>query len=212
MRVLTREERKDQTKRQLLDAARRVFLREGFLRATVEEVAAEAGFTTGAVYSAFGGKAELFLAVLDERIDERADGMRVAAHGAETPEDAARAVARQWIETLRGEPAWTLLLIEFWVYAARDPALHEQVIERHRRPLEAAAGIMTELVGRHPEFDLLMPPIDLARASSAIGHGFALEKLLDPEGVDDELLEWMFSMFFRSATPLNVERRGEMET
>lgn len=212
MRVLTREERKDQTKRQLLDAARRVFLQQGFLRATVEQVAAEAGFTTGAVYSAFGGKAELFLAVLDERIDERAEGMRGAAKGAETPEEAARAVARQWIETLRGEPAWTLLLIEFWVYAARDPALHGDVIERHRRPLEAAAGIMTELGGRHPEFDLLMPPIDLARASSAIGHGFALEKLLDPEGVDDELLEWMFSMFFRSATPLNAERRGGRET
>ena len=104
MRVLSREERKDQTRRQLLDGARTVFLREGFLRATVEEVAAEAGFTTGAVYSAFGGKAELFLAVLDERIDERARGMREAARGAAGPEIAARAVARQWIETLRREP------------------------------------------------------------------------------------------------------------
>lgn len=212
MRVLTREERKDQTRRQLLDAGRDVFLREGFLRATVEQVAAEAGFTTGAVYSAFGGKAELFLAVLDERIEERAHGMREAARGAENPEDAGRAVGRQWIETLRREPAWTLLMIEFWVYAARDPELYREVIERHRRPVEVAAGIITDLGARHPEFDLLMPPIDLARASSAIGHGFALEKLLDPDGVSDELLEWMFSMFFRSATPLNEERRREVAT
>ena len=209
MRILTREERKDQTRRQLADAGRRVFLREGFLRASVEQVAAEAGFTTGAVYSAFGGKAELFLAVLDERIAERARGMIEAAKGAANPEAGARAVARQWIETLRREPDWTLLLIEFWVYAARDEELHKQVIARHRRPLEAAIKAMAGIVAQHPEYEPLLPLIDLARASSAIGHGFALERLLDPDGVSDELLEWMFSLFFAAAVPIHEEPAKE---
>jgi AcrR family transcriptional regulator len=212
MRVLTREERKDQTRRQLLDAGRRVFLREGFLRASVEEVAAEAGFTTGAVYSAFGGKAELFLAVLDERIDERARGVREAARGAASPEAGARAVARQWVETLRREPDWTLLLIEFWVYAARDSELYQEVIARHRRPIRAATMAMEDVAAHHREFQLLLPVADLARAASAIGHGFALEKLLDPDGVSDDLLEWMFSLFFRAAAPVSQDPTGKAGT
>lgn len=212
MRVLTREERKDRTRRQLLDAGRTVFLREGFLRATVDEVAAEAGFTTGAVYSAFGGKAELFLAVLDERIEDRATGMREAARGAASPEAAARAVARQWIETLRRDPDWTLLLIEFWVYAARDAGLYQEVIDRHRRPLEAGTRVMDEVLAQHREFEPLLPLADLARASSAIAHGFALERLLDPDGVSDDLLEWMFSLFFRAAVPVHQEPAGGVET
>jgi AcrR family transcriptional regulator len=174
-------------------------------------VAAEAGFTTGAVYSAFGGKAELFLAVLDERIEERARGMVEAARGAANPEAGARAVARQWLETLRREPDWTLLLIEFWLYAARDAERHKEVIERHRRPLQAAMRAMEGIVAQHPEYGPLLPLIDLARASSAIGHGFALEKLLDPDGVSDELLEWMFSLFFTAAVPIHEERAGDGE-
>jgi PAS domain S-box-containing protein len=54
------------TRVELVDAARRVFLRSGFHGASLDEISAEAGYTTGAVCSRFGGKDELFLAVLDE--------------------------------------------------------------------------------------------------------------------------------------------------
>src|SRR5690349_10270895 len=60
----------------VLDAARAVFLRAGYHGATVEAVAAEAGFTIGAVYSRFRGKAELFLALLEQRITERIGQLR----------------------------------------------------------------------------------------------------------------------------------------
>lgn len=211
-RPLTREQRKAQTRTQLLDAARKVFLREGFLRASVEEVAADAGFTTGAVYSAFGGKAELFLAVLDQRIDERARDMHEAARTAPSPEAGARNVARQWIDTLRQEPEWTLLLIEFWVFAARDPRLQKEVTARHRRLMEATARIWDEAAAAHPEMELLLPPLDMARVGSGMGHGFALERLVDPEGVPEDLLESMFSLFYRSAALIHEEPAGEVET
>ncbi|MET0831731.1 MAG: helix-turn-helix domain-containing protein, partial [Acidimicrobiia bacterium] len=60
----TRVERKAQTRSDLLTAARRVFLRSGFHGASVEEIAEEAGYTKGAVYSNFEDKAALYLAVL----------------------------------------------------------------------------------------------------------------------------------------------------
>src|SRR4029450_1609728 len=74
---LTRAEKSVQTRAQLLGCARRLFLRRGFHAASLELVAEEAGFTIGAVYSRFGSKADLFLAILDEHID------RIVARGAE---------------------------------------------------------------------------------------------------------------------------------
>ena len=71
-RVTTRAERNARNRDALLDAARAVFLRSGYHGTTVEAIAREAGFTTGAIYSRFAGKADLFLALLEEQIEERA--------------------------------------------------------------------------------------------------------------------------------------------
>ena len=69
---LTRPERKAATRRELLDAARTVFLRRGFHGASLDEIAEEAGYTKGAVYSNFEDKDALFLAVLDAGYGRRA--------------------------------------------------------------------------------------------------------------------------------------------
>ena len=73
---LTRAESKDQTHRLLLDAAERVFVRLGYQGATLDFIAAEVGFTKGAVYWHFKNKEALFLELL-------ADGMRRSAGDAE---------------------------------------------------------------------------------------------------------------------------------
>src|SRR5829696_2161842 len=65
---LTRDERRIETRTDLLDAASRVFARQGFHAATLEDVAREAGYTTGAIYSNFAGKDELFLAAFEHQI------------------------------------------------------------------------------------------------------------------------------------------------
>ena len=57
MARLTREQQKVATRAALVEAARSVFARRGFQAATVEEIAAEAGFSTGAVYDLSGGRA-----------------------------------------------------------------------------------------------------------------------------------------------------------
>src|SRR5881409_2831591 len=65
---LTRTERQAQTRADLLEAAARVFARRGFAGASVEAIAAEAGFTRGAFYSNFSSKEELFAELLQERV------------------------------------------------------------------------------------------------------------------------------------------------
>jgi hypothetical protein len=67
----SRAEKKAETRQRLLDAAGRVFARRSFHGASVDEIAEEAGFSKGAVYSNFASKEDLFLALLERRIDER---------------------------------------------------------------------------------------------------------------------------------------------
>src|ERR1051326_9517460 len=69
---LSRAEQNDRNRALLLAAARRVFLARGYYAATLEQIADEAGFSKGVVYSRFASKADMFLALLEERIDERA--------------------------------------------------------------------------------------------------------------------------------------------
>jgi AcrR family transcriptional regulator len=61
---LTREESKARTRDELLRAASRLFLRNGFVDTSLSDIADEAGLTKGAVYSNFDSKEDLFLAIL----------------------------------------------------------------------------------------------------------------------------------------------------
>src|SRR3982751_815015 len=54
---------------ELLSAALRVFARRGYRDAGVDEIAAEAGYSKGALYWHFSGKEELLMALFEERID-----------------------------------------------------------------------------------------------------------------------------------------------
>src|ERR1700751_5651328 len=68
---LTPERRRAMTRTHLLEAAAEVFREEGFHGATLDEGARRAGFTKGAVYSNFKSKDDLFLAMMDDRIERQ---------------------------------------------------------------------------------------------------------------------------------------------
>ncbi len=69
---LTREQSRAQTRERLLEAARGVFARNGFHGSSVEEIASAAGFSTGALYSNFEGKEDLFLVLMEREIEKHA--------------------------------------------------------------------------------------------------------------------------------------------
>ena len=103
----------------MLSAASKVFARRGYHRATVEEIASEAGFTIGALYSNFAGKEELFLALADRQVTERVaevGAMADAAEGEEPNKDA----AEQFRAFLERDPEWPLLFYEFWSLSVRN--------------------------------------------------------------------------------------------
>jgi AcrR family transcriptional regulator len=135
---LSRREQNERNRAAILESARAVFLGAGYHGASVDAVAREAGMTTGAIYSRFEGKADLFLALLEQRIAERA--LQFAGVGGATRASAAEEFARRWSEIMRSDLDWSLLVIEFRVHAARDPELAERYADLHRRALSALAG------------------------------------------------------------------------
>ena len=120
-RRLSRDERKAETRTALLDAASRVFARRGYHAAAVDEVAEEAGFSTGALYSNFDGKEDLFLALLQREIERQVDAVAAVVADRETLDERARGGAEYWIEFLDREPELVLLFMEFWAFAVRNP-------------------------------------------------------------------------------------------
>ena len=205
---LTRAERSAQTRAELMASARQLFLRRGFHAASLEQVAEEAGFTIGAVYSRFGSKADLFLAILDERIDQLvAEVAQVAALDQPLGEHAELLAGRR-MALLEREREWFPLVLEFWAHAARDERLRREFGTRHERLVGAYAGLIEADYARLG-LPLPLAPEVLARAVVAMGNGVALERLTDPARVPDGLLSTMAIAFLRgAAADAPAERRS----
>jgi AcrR family transcriptional regulator len=204
---LTRMQRQEQTRAQLLDAALRVFLRRGFHGASLDEIAEEAGYTTGAVYSNFKGKDDLFLAVLDAEAQRRFPLHSALMLDAPSIEEGLRASAREMAQYARAHPGWTGVYVEFWTHASRRTELRARVAEQHERLLDTVGGLVAEWAGRWGvEFKL--PAREVVRGTYAISRGLGLEALLaDEPGAVDQLEE----MFLAYAMGLIRARPGAGE-
>jgi AcrR family transcriptional regulator len=182
----TREESKARNREALLEAARAVFLACGYSGTSVEAVASQAGLTIGAVYSQFGGKADLFLALLERRIEQRLQQAASVVHDA--GEEAAAALLRQWAGILREEMGWTLLVIEFRVLAARQPELNARFAALHQRLIDG----MAEALQRAARDGGTAAPArldEVVRAGLAFGTGAALARVAEGDAFTDELAE-----------------------
>jgi AcrR family transcriptional regulator len=187
---LNREEKKALTRARLVEAAQTVFARRGFHGATLNEIADQAGLSTGAVYSNFKGKEDLFLALLDESVSRRVDEIREILESEPTPQGQAERLAVQWMEILDHEPEWFRLFIEFWSHALRDPELHRDFTARWHRLRDAIADLV-EAQAREAGTRLPLPVQQFATAVIAMGNGFALEKLTDPDAAPNQLYVFM---------------------
>jgi AcrR family transcriptional regulator len=190
--VLTRREKQEQTRERLLGAAVRVFARRGYQQASVEEIAAEAGFTTGAVYSNFSGKEELFLALADREVEDRVAEIRAVADAAERGERPGAEAAEQFRQFLERDRDWPLLSYEFWSFGVRNPKLQEE-FGRRRQAVSGALADTLERVAAQAGFRLRFPAPALATAISASLNGLAFERAADPDAIPDEVFEEFIS-------------------
>jgi AcrR family transcriptional regulator len=197
---LTRKEKQAETRRRLLDAAERVFLRRGLQGSSVEEIAAEAGYTRGAFYSNFTGKDELFVELLQDRVYRQYAEM---AEQAQAQEGTPREQLRWGIERLRDvqkdeQGRWLFRLwLECLTQAARDEEFRKLAAtfwSGNRALLARQAEEQFKELGRKPP----LPVEQLATAMIALDVGLVIQHQVDPAEVPLDVYVPLFDLLFGS--------------
>jgi len=193
MARLTRAQSQAQTRRRLIDAAATVFARRGFHGASIDEVAEEAEFSKGAVYSNFDSKDELFLAVLEDRLHSQANFFGQLAQRAHTqPADDLLAL----LPPLDGpDEVWCLLECEFWLYALRNAAISKRVAALYKEYRSELAPIAASYASDE------LSPGDVVSAAIALYYGLTLQWHADPGVIQPDLVARVLRALERAATP-----------
>src|SRR3954452_24287092 len=176
--------RKDQVRSRVLQAAAEVFAARGFAAATLDQVAAAAGFTKGAVYSSFGSKDELFLALMQAEVAARVEAVEEALRRAS---DLPGALAAVGAELSRTDATWHLLFLEFWQRAVRDPAVRTAFVASRRALRARVTEVVERFLAAHP-VSTGWDAASLTVVLVALTHGLAVEALPDPSAVPGDLL------------------------
>jgi AcrR family transcriptional regulator len=180
--------RRDDVRRRLLDAALHVFADTGFDAASIDQVAAAAGFTKGAVYSNFASKDELFFALMDQQVTARIAVSRqvLQAHPAGDPGEALARIGDQLTEAFGQDRDWQLLFLDYWRRAVRDEQVRHQFVQ-HRRALRASITTVIDALPYDPA-QIGLTSDELVTLVLALFNGLAIERLTDPGTVPDDLL------------------------
>src|SRR6185437_1455511 len=176
-RVRTRPTR-DDTREKLFEAAARVFEEQGIGGASIEAIAAAAGFTRGAFYSNFGSKDELISAMLEEHLAQTIRRNLELLESHKTPADfiaALRSMDRNRLDPLGRSP---LLHMEMILYVARAEKRRPELAKRLRARRELVKTIV-ETTSRNR--DGSKDPAWTAAILLAMEDGFRLHRLIDPE-------------------------------
>jgi AcrR family transcriptional regulator len=160
----------------ILAAAAAEFEEQGFHPATVERIAARAGFTKGAVYSNFDGKFALFLALLDAESSSRGALLSGLGDPGDSPDDAVRRVAGAMVHLMTHAKLPTMVLAEVRAYASRSPELAARFAASRTRIIE---DITRQVVGATERLGLrlLVPAEEATYAIVALLNGIPLEQV-----------------------------------
>ena len=170
----------------LLQTAARVFAERGYAGTSVDRIVAAAGLSKGTFYWHFASKEELFLTLVDERIDAPARALM---------DQRAPAVSEGLAGLFTAERELLVLLQEYWAAAARN----QSVANRYRARSDALTNTLAAmLTARHEEtgVPLTTPPERLATAFVALAHGLSMEAAVNPDAVDGSLYGEILSLVY----------------
>jgi AcrR family transcriptional regulator len=177
-RVRTRPTR-DDTREKLFEAAARVFEEHGIGGASIEAIAAAAGFTRGAFYSNFDSKDELIIAMLEDHVAQsitRMHGLLAKHQNLADFIDALKSMDRSQQDPLGRSP---LLHMEMILFVARAEKRRPELAKRLRARRKLIVDIVesAKQSGRNGRLD----PAWTGAIVLALEDGFRLHWLIDPE-------------------------------
>ena len=130
------------TRRKLLDAAEKIFARDGFEAARLEDIASLAGYTRGAFYANFDGKEDIFFALLEHWVSRRLSEAESLLAQRESPAKRLRAL-REHYAHITQDRRLALLSLEFKLFAIRHPEAHARLRARQQRIRRSAPSVRT---------------------------------------------------------------------
>jgi AcrR family transcriptional regulator len=183
---MSRAEQQQRTRDDVLEAADRLFVEQGFHATSVDQIAEAAGYTKGAVYSNFAAKEDLFFAVYERRVARSVAELERTLARADSP--------RAWLESVADDTSarrgrddrWMSTFFEFWAYVVRRPALRERFAAIHGRMHEPFVTALERHADEH-RIELPIAPLQLHLAMSSMSLGLVLERLIAPDGLDADL-------------------------
>jgi AcrR family transcriptional regulator len=197
---LTPDRRRQQTRDHLLAAAAQVFAERGFHGASLDAVAAAAGFSKGAVYSNFKNKEDLFLALLESIYSREMKLLRATLEASEVPPESRLTDFLPLILDGVGQTPspenWAVLYMEFALFAMRNPAAQRKLAEIDEANIAAVAELLSEEKTGLKGAELKKA----ARIIEALFRGISIMRSLDPSAVDEAFLASALSFVSRALT------------
>jgi AcrR family transcriptional regulator len=183
------------TKEKLLEAAGRIFARDGFEAARLEDIASAAGYTRGAFYANFKDKEELFFALLEQWVHERmAEVNALLEQQKRSPEGQLRALRNYYVQTAK-DRRLALLSLEFTLYAIRHPAAHTRLRTRSKR-LRSGGAALVRRIAQSKGRSLPASAEATATALGALANALFLEHVVDPKAITEAGVRTLLGISF----------------
>jgi len=182
------------TRARLLRAAEKVFARDGFEAARLEEIAAEAGYTRGAFYANFSSKEDLFFALLEGEISSRIDAIEALMQDLDGPQAKLQAL-RAFFLGLCQDRRWSLLALEFKLFAVRHPEVRARLAAMNRRLARPRIRILQQVM-RGSANKAPVSATAVAMSLSAATSALALEHMLDRNALPEVTMKRILAAYF----------------
>jgi AcrR family transcriptional regulator len=179
------QQRTEATRRKLLKSARRVFARDGFEAARIEDIATDAGHTRGAFYANFESKEDLFFALLEQQAAEHISRMQESLECCSTHAQRMAAL-REYYVSLLSDRQWSMLMLEFKLFALRHGQLRPKLLRTHRRIRASITATKIQQLLPSDTTDTSTTQESVRRALEATLHGLVLEHAYDPTAISEE--------------------------
>lgn len=192
------------TRRRLLAAAEKAFVRDGFEAARLEDIASLAGYTRGAFYANFRSKEDIFFALLENWVGERIREVNAVLAKERVPKKRLRALREHYAQ-LAKDRRLALFSLEFKLYAIRHPEAHARLRARQRRIRASIGDLLRRLAGATGHA-LPVPGPAAAAALGALSNALLLENLVDNATLGDDDIRYVLGVFFDAILGTNSAR------
>jgi len=188
------------TQARLLDAAEEIFVRDGYEGAQLDEIAAMAGRSKGAVYTHFKSKEDLFLALFEHRTRSYIERLANSLQECTNRKQSLEAFRKFYVELVR-DRSWPILTLEFKLFALRHPESKERLrkaFDMSKTTNDNALYQQTfgQLSGRGKiDNDLSL------LALGPIVSGLILESHFEPEILSEDALRQILGRIFEALFP-----------